>query len=103
MANQPAPRADALDRDAPGPGGWYELAVANPTFLLERLGTNECTDLPGLRELVVDLGLLTRAEGRDVANALMRAAWSAGWGKTQMLPLDALIATGAAARWEASG
>lgn len=26
--------------------GWHELAVANPTFLLERLGS-ECTDLQG--------------------------------------------------------
>jgi hypothetical protein len=28
---------------------WHELSVANPTFLLERLGS-ECTDLQGLRE-----------------------------------------------------
>ena len=33
--------------------GWHELAVANPTFLLERLGS-ECTDLQGLRELTVN-------------------------------------------------
>jgi len=33
--------------------GWHELAVANPTFLLERLGS-ECTDLQGLRELIVN-------------------------------------------------
>jgi hypothetical protein len=53
MAKQPALRADALDRNAPGPDGWPELAVANPTFLLERLGS-ECTDLQGLRELTAN-------------------------------------------------
>ncbi len=47
MAEQPAQRADAPDRDDSGPDGWHELAVANPTFLLERLGA-ECTDLQGL-------------------------------------------------------
>ena len=53
MAKQPAQRDDAPDRDTPGPDGWHELAVANPTFLLERLGS-ECTDLQGLRELTVN-------------------------------------------------
>jgi hypothetical protein len=33
--------------------GWHELSVANPTFLLERLGS-ECTDLQGLRELTIN-------------------------------------------------
>src|SRR5947209_14343424 len=32
---------------------WHELAAANPTFLLERPGS-ECTDLQGLRELTVN-------------------------------------------------
>ena len=40
--------------------GWHELSVANPTFLLERLGS-ECTDLQGLRELTVN--------GLDAINA----------------------------------
>ncbi|MBV9194162.1 MAG: hypothetical protein JO168_08440 [Solirubrobacterales bacterium] len=39
--------------DAAAVDGWHELAVANPTFLLERLGS-ECTDLQGLRELTLN-------------------------------------------------
>ncbi len=51
-------------------GGWHELAVANPTFLLERLGS-ECTDVQGLRELTVNgldaiAALGGRAGGRVV-------------------------------------
>ena len=50
--------------------GWHELAVANPTFLLERLGS-ECTDVQGLRELTVNgldaiAALGGRAGGRVV-------------------------------------
>ncbi len=46
------------DRDAAAIDGWHELAVANPTFLLERLGS-ECTDPQGLRELTVNgLGVI---------------------------------------------
>jgi hypothetical protein len=70
---QPARRADAPDRDGPGSDGWHELAVANPAFLLERLGS-ECTDLQGLRELTVN--------GLDAINAwgLSLAAGSCGTG-----------------------
>jgi len=57
----PAQRADAPGRDAPGPDGWHELAVANPTFLLERLGSENAPDLQGLRELTVN--------GLDAVNA----------------------------------
>jgi len=39
-------------RDTAVVDGWHELSVANPTFLLERLGS-ECTDLQALRELTV--------------------------------------------------
>jgi hypothetical protein len=102
MEKQPALRTDALDRDAPGRDGWDELAVANPTFPLERRGS-ECAVLQGLRELAVDLDRLTRADGRDVANALVRAAWSMRLQKTRVLLLDLLIATDAAATWEAGG
>ena len=42
-------RNHAPDRDTATVDGWHELQVANPTFLLERLGS-ECTDLQGLRE-----------------------------------------------------
>jgi len=60
----------AADRDTAVIGDWHELSVANPTFLLERLGT-ECTDLQGLRELTVNgldaiAALSARAGGRVV-------------------------------------
>jgi hypothetical protein len=71
-AAQPAQRVDAPDRDAPRPDGWHELAVANPTFLLERVGS-ECTDL---RELTVD-GLDTiAARGADASG---RVVWDMDW------------------------
>jgi len=75
MAEQHAQRAEAPGRDAPGPDGWHELAVANPTFLLERLGS-ECSDLQGVRELTVN--------GLDAINAYGPAAsgrvvWDLDW------------------------
>jgi hypothetical protein len=75
MAKQPALRADAPDRDGPGPDGWHELAVANPTFLLERLGS-ECTDLQGLRELTVN-GLDAIDAQAPVAGG--RIVWDMDW------------------------
>ena len=48
MDEQLAQRQTPIDRDAGGVDGWTELAVENPTFLLERLGS-ECTDLQFLR------------------------------------------------------
>lgn len=56
-----------------------------------------------MRSLAVDLDLLTPAERRDLANALLRAAWSAALEETRVLLLDFLIATDAAAIWEAGG
>ena len=56
----------AADRLVAGPDGWHELAVANPTFLLERLGS-ECTDLQGLRELTVNGLDAIAALGADVS------------------------------------
>src|SRR5438477_6303782 len=55
--------------------GWHELAVANPTFLLERLGT-ECTDLQGLRELTVN-GLDAITAQDPVARG--RVVWDMDW------------------------
>ena len=75
MAQQPAQRADAPDRDAPSPDGWHELTVANPTFLLERLGS-ECTDLQGLRELTVNGLDAINAHG-PVASG--RIVWDVDW------------------------
>ena len=75
MAEQPAQRADAPGRDALGPDGWHELTVANPTFLLERLGS-ECTDLRGLRELTVNGLDAINAQG-PVASG--RVVWDLDW------------------------
>jgi hypothetical protein len=41
--------------------------------------------------LGIDLDLLTPAEQRDLANALLRAAWSATLAETRILLLDLLI------------
>jgi hypothetical protein len=41
--------------------------------------------------LGIDLDLLTPAERRDLANALLRAAWSATLAETRILLLDLLI------------
>ena len=49
-----------------------------------------------------DLDLLTPAERRDLANALLRAAWSASLEETRVLLLDLLVAADAAAIWEAN-
>ena len=69
VPGQISQRNHAADRDTPGIDGWHELAVANPTYLLERLGS-ECTDLQGLRELTVNgldaIAARARAGGRVV-------------------------------------
>ncbi len=44
-----------------------------------------------MRILGIDLDLLTPAERRDLANALLRAAWSATLPETRILLLDLLI------------
>jgi hypothetical protein len=44
-----------------------------------------------MRSLGIDLELLTPAERRDLANALLRAAWSATLENTRILLLDLLI------------
>ena len=41
--------------------------------------------------LTVDLDQLTAAERRDLANALLRAAWSAVLEDTRMVLLDLLV------------
>jgi hypothetical protein len=45
-----------------------------------------------MKHLLIDLDLLTPGEGRDLANALLRAAWSAALEETRVLLLDLLIA-----------
>jgi hypothetical protein len=45
--------------------------------------------------LSIDLQLLTAAERRDLANALLRAAWSATLTQTRVLLLDLFVETDA--------
>jgi len=68
-------RPHQADHAATAVDGWHELSVANPTFLLERLGS-ECTDLQGLRELTVN-GLDAIAGLGD--RAVGRVAWDLDW------------------------
>ena len=49
--------------------------------------------------LEVDLDVLTRAERRDLANALLRAAWSATLQETRILLLDLLLEADDAVPW----
>jgi hypothetical protein len=42
-------------------------------------------------ELSIDTGVLTPAERRDLANALLRAAWSAVLEQTRVTLLDLLV------------
>jgi len=51
--------------------------------------------------LGIDLDVLTPAERRDLANALLRAAWSATLAETRVLLLDLLVTADATAIWEA--
>jgi hypothetical protein len=44
-----------------------------------------------MKHLLIDLDLLTPGERRDLANALLRAAWSAALEETRVLLLDLLI------------
>ena len=75
MPGQLSQRNHAADRDTAAVDGWHELSVANPTFLLERLGS-ECTDLQGLRELTVN-GLDAIAALGDRAGG--RVVWDMDW------------------------
>ena len=75
MPEKLAELAGGADADVAGPDGWHELAVANPTFLLERLGS-ECTDLQGLRELTVNGLDAIAALGADRNG---RVVWDLDW------------------------
>jgi hypothetical protein len=44
-----------------------------------------------VKRLRIELDVLTPAERRDLANALLRAAWSAALEETRILLLDLLV------------
>ncbi len=50
--------------------------------------------------LCIDLEQLTAGERRDLANALLRAAWTAALEETRILLLDLLVAADEMAVWE---
>jgi hypothetical protein len=75
MPEKLAELAGAAEGPAAGADGRHGLAVANPTFLLERLGS-ECTDLQGLRELTVNGLDAIAALGAD-GNG--RVVWDLDW------------------------
>ena len=75
MPHRLSQRNHAPDRATAVVDGWHELQVADPTFLLERLGS-ECTDLQGLRELTVN-GLDAIAALGDGASG--RVMWDLDW------------------------
>ena len=75
MPGQLPQHAPAADPHAAPVDGWHELSVANPTFLLERLGS-ECSDLQGLRELTVNgLDAIAALGDRGVG----RVVWDLDW------------------------
>ena len=51
----------------------------------------EPQDDPPITSVLILLDTLTPAERRDLANALLRAAWSATLEQTRVLLLDALV------------
>lgn len=53
-----------------------------------------------MTRLRIELDLLTPAERRDFANALLRAAWSATLEETRVLLLDLLVVADEMALWE---
>jgi hypothetical protein len=44
-----------------------------------------------MRPLLIDLEVLSPAEQRDLANALLRAAWSAAIEETRIMLLDLFV------------
>jgi hypothetical protein len=57
----------------------------------------------GMNALRIELEALTRAERRDLANALLRAAWTATLGETRILLLDLMVALDESALAEDAG
>jgi hypothetical protein len=46
---------------------------------------------PAMRQLLITLDVLTPGERRDLANSLLRAAWSAALEETRILLLDLML------------
>jgi hypothetical protein len=53
-----------------------------------------------VRNVLVTIDLLTAGERRDLANALLRAAWGAALEETRVFLLDLAIATDEQRQWE---
>jgi hypothetical protein len=73
----------------PTKGGQLPLLFLLWSEMTTYVDTERGGRLMGILE--VDLQLLTPAERRDLANALLRAAWSATLAQTRILLLDLLI------------
>jgi hypothetical protein len=58
---------------------------------MRRQATTEHHPRRAMGYLSIDLDLLSAAERRDLANALLRAAWSAVLEDTRILLLDLLV------------
>lgn len=69
----------------------------------DALLVKEPEEEPRIDSILILLDTLSPAERRDLANALLRAAWSASLEETRVLLLDLLVAADAAAIWEARG
>ena len=52
-----------------------------------------------MKRLNIDVDLLAPAERRDLANALLRAAWSAALEQTRIVLLDLLVEIDELALW----
>lgn len=68
-----------------------------------RFWSREPEEEPRIDSILILLDTLSPAERRDLANALLRAAWSASLEATRVLLLDLLVAADAVAIWEARG
>jgi len=53
-----------------------------------------------VRNVLITIDLLTPGERRDLANALLRAAWGAALEETRVLLLDFAIASDEQLLWE---
>ena len=65
-----------------------------------RFWSREPDEDPRIDSILILLDTLTPAGRRDLANALLRAAWGASLEETRVLLLDVLVATDAAVIWE---